>query len=225
MKLLGIDTALGACSAAVMSGDRVLAQAHEEMVRGHAEALAPMVERVMREAGVAFSELERLAVTTGPGTFTGQRVGLAFVRALAVALQRPAVGVTTLDAMAAQALAGDEAAWAAVVLDAKRDEIYLGARLASGASLSVPVLLPVADAVDRIVTLAGEAGSAPLLVGSAAESFLSRLAERGMTARVSDVRQPDAIFVARLGAIAAHPQEPPRPLYLRAPDAKLPGAA
>jgi tRNA threonylcarbamoyladenosine biosynthesis protein TsaB len=75
------------------------------------------------------------------------------------------------------------------------------------------------------VMLAASAGAAPLLVGSAAENLMARLAERGVAARLGDVRQPDAIFVARLGAIAAHPQEPPRPLYLRAPDAKLPGAA
>jgi tRNA threonylcarbamoyladenosine biosynthesis protein TsaB len=225
MKILGIDTALGACSAAVLAGDRVLAHAHEEMVRGHAEALAPMVERVMRDAGLGFSELERLAVTTGPGTFTGQRVGLAFVRALAVALQRPAVGITTLDVMAAEGLARHGGAWAAVVLDAKRDEIYLGARLNSGASAFAPSLLPAEKAVDSIVMLAASAGAAPLLVGSAAETLVARLAERGVPARLGGVRQPDAIFVARLGAIAAHPQEPPRPLYLRAPDAKLPGAA
>jgi tRNA threonylcarbamoyladenosine biosynthesis protein TsaB len=225
MKILGIDTALGACSAAVLAGDRVLAHAHEEMVRGHAEALAPMVERVMRETGLGFSELERLAVTTGPGTFTGQRVGLAFVRALAVALQRPAVGITTLDAMAAESLARQNGAWAAVVLDAKRDEIYLGARLNSGASACPPSLLTVEKAVETIVMLAASVGAAPLLVGSAAEAILAGLAQHGVAARVSDVRQPDAIFVARLGAIAAHPQEPPRPLYLRAPDAKLPSAA
>ena len=73
----------------------------EEMERGHAEALAPMVEEAMREAGIAFAALDRLAVTTGPGTFTGQRVGLAFMRGLRLALKMPLIGVTTLEAMAA----------------------------------------------------------------------------------------------------------------------------
>ena len=83
---------------------RVLAHEHVDMARGHAEALAPMVEDVMRRAGCAFSELDRIGVTTGPGTFAGQRVGLAFARALALALKKPAIGVTTLDVMAAEAL-------------------------------------------------------------------------------------------------------------------------
>jgi len=82
--ILAVDTALGACSVAVLDGERILAHHFEEMARGHAEALAPMVEETMRKAGVAFAALERLAVTTGPGTFTGQRVGLAFMRGLRV---------------------------------------------------------------------------------------------------------------------------------------------
>ncbi len=224
MRILGIDTALGACSAAVLSDGQILAAAHEEMVRGHAEALAPMVARVMRDAALPFSQLDRLAVTTGPGTFTGQRVGLAFVRALSVALQRPAVGVTTPDVMAAEALSREAAPWAAVVLDAKRGEVYFGARVASGETASAPSLLLLDDAITRIRALAAGKESPPLLVGSASETVLSRLTEHGVAARCSLVRQPDAVFVARLGANAPHPQEPPRPLYLRAPDAKLPAA-
>ena len=212
MRILGIDTALGVCSAAVLDGGEIAARAHEEMVRGHAEALAPMVDGVMRQARLAFSELDRLAVTTGPGTFTGQRVGLAFVRALSVGLHRPAVGVTSLDVMAAEALSREAASWAAVVLDAKRGEVYFGARRASGETASAPSLLPLDDAVARILTMAAGEGAAPLLVGSAAETVLARLAERGIAAQLSAVRQPDAVFVARLGANAPHPQEPPRPL-------------
>jgi hypothetical protein len=92
VKLLAVDTALGACSVALIETGRVLAHRHQLMDRGHAEALAPMVADVMR--GIAFGELGRLAVTTGPGTFTGQRVGLAFMRGMRVALGRPLIGVT-----------------------------------------------------------------------------------------------------------------------------------
>ncbi|MFL6689772.1 MAG: tRNA (adenosine(37)-N6)-threonylcarbamoyltransferase complex dimerization subunit type 1 TsaB, partial [Alphaproteobacteria bacterium] len=77
MKILAVDTALGACSVAVLSDKQVLSHRYEIMDRGHAEALAPMVQRAMQDAGLSFADLERLAVTTGPGTFTGQRVGLA----------------------------------------------------------------------------------------------------------------------------------------------------
>src|SRR5271169_756924 len=103
MKILAADTALGACSVALLDDARVFAHRFEPMERGHAEALAPMVDEAMREAGLAFAELDRLAVTTGPGTFTGQRVGLAFMRGLRVALKKPLAGITTLEAMAAAA--------------------------------------------------------------------------------------------------------------------------
>src|ERR1700749_2279846 len=104
MNILAADTALGACSAAILDDDKVLAHRFVAMERGHAEAIAPMVDEAMRESGVSFAALDRLAVTTGPGTFTGQRVGLAFMRGLRVALKRPLIGVTTLATMAAQAM-------------------------------------------------------------------------------------------------------------------------
>ena len=104
MKILAVDTALGACSVALLSGDKILAHSFEEMARGHAERLAPMVQETMAKAGIAFSDIDRLAVTTGPGTFTGQRVGLAFMRGLRIALKKPLTGVTTLEAMAAGAM-------------------------------------------------------------------------------------------------------------------------
>src|SRR5438105_13722419 len=99
MKVLAVDTALGACSAALLDNEHILARRFEPMDRGHAERLVPMVEEIMREADVEFASLDRLAVTTGPGTFTGQRVGLAFMRGLRVALHRPLIGITTPAAM------------------------------------------------------------------------------------------------------------------------------
>ena len=92
MKTLAVDTALGACSVAITADGETLAHHWVAMPRGHAEALAPMVEQAMAEAGFAFADLDRLAVTTGPGTFTGQRVGLAFMRGLRIALGKPLIG-------------------------------------------------------------------------------------------------------------------------------------
>ncbi len=120
MKILAVDTALGACSVALLEGESVAAHRCVAMERGHAEALAPMVEEAM--AGHDFASLERLGVTTGPGTFTGQRVGLAFMRGLKVALGIPLAGVTTLAAMAAQAKAECGTARAIALHDARRDE-------------------------------------------------------------------------------------------------------
>src|SRR6266850_2221235 len=102
MKILAVDTTFGACSVAVRAGETLLARRFERMERGHAEALAPMVEEALHASGVAFPELDRLGVTTGPGTFTGQRVGLAFMRGLRIALAKPLLGVTTLSVMARQ---------------------------------------------------------------------------------------------------------------------------
>ena len=221
MIILAVDTALGACSAALVSDGRVLAHQHREMARGHAEALAPMVEDIMRRAGRAFSEIERIGVTTGPGTFAGQRVGLAFARALALALAKPAVGVTTLETMAAEALSRTESrGWAVAAADAKRGEIYLGARSA-GSSLLEPTLVPLAEAASRLTSLAERNGVDIVLAGTAADALSPLLRSAGFVPSDSLVRQPDAIFVAQLAALAPA-GAPPRPLYVRPPDAKLP---
>jgi tRNA threonylcarbamoyladenosine biosynthesis protein TsaB len=201
---------------------QTLAHQHLPMVRGHAEALAPMVDAMMRGAGVSFAALDRIAVTTGPGTFTGQRVGLAFARALGLALKRPVIGVTTLDAMGQEALAKyPDAAWALVAADAKRGEVYLGARSISRGTLVSPELIRLEATVERIAALALNQGPV-VLAGTAADSLKPILEQAGLQPFDSLVRQPDAVFVARL-AMGAPDGPPPKPLYLRAPDAKLPG--
>src|SRR5204862_5654788 len=103
MLILAIDTALDACAAGVLDTDagKLIAQESQPMKRGHAEALMPLIARVMREAGIAFANLDRIAVTTGPGSFTGLRVGLSAARGIALAADRPVVGLTTLSAYAA----------------------------------------------------------------------------------------------------------------------------
>jgi len=211
-KVLAVDTALGACSVAVLDGDTVLAHQFVEMTRGHAEALAPMVDDAMRQAGVAFSALGRLAVTTGPGTFTGQRVGLAFMRGLRVGLKKPLIGVTTLEAMAAAAQKNR----AAAIHDAKRDEAYLSL-WENGAVILEPAVLPFAEAAARIRAFGHCA-----LCGTGAAKAGEML---GAAFEMTDIRQPDALWVARLAITRPIPDRPPAPLYLRAPDAKLPAGA
>ena len=212
MKILAVDTALGACSAALLGGGSVLARLFVAMERGHAEALAPMVEAVMREADIGFSAVDRLAVTVGPGTFTGQRVGLAFMRALRVALNRPLTGVTSLAAIAEQARAETGADHAAVIHDARRSEVYLeiddgGARLARFEDVSS--------------ALRGVTGTL-VLAGTAASRMAEILEAEGRTFLLSKITAPDAQWVARLAAKSEPQESAPRPLYLRAPDAKLP---
>lgn len=210
LKILAVDTALGACSVAVLDGENVLAHHFEDMVRGHAEALAPMVDDTMRKAGIAFAALDRLAVTTGPGTFTGQRVGLAFMRGLRIALKKPLVGVTTLEAMAF-ATGGEHAA---AIHDARRDEAYLLLRDKEEVILP-PTVMPFAEAVARIRDFGPCA-----LCGTGAAAAKTTL-DNGF--QLTDIRQPDALWAARLAMTQPLSNTPPAPLYLRAPDAKLPG--
>ncbi|GAA0588175.1 tRNA (adenosine(37)-N6)-threonylcarbamoyltransferase complex dimerization subunit type 1 TsaB [Rhizomicrobium electricum] len=207
-RILAVDTTFGACSAAVLEGGRVLAHRCEIMQRGHAEALAPMVEAVMAGAGLAFADLHRLAVTTGPGSFTGQRVGLAFMRGLRVALDKPLIGVTSLAAMAAAARAETGCAVAAAVHDAKRGEVYLETTAGHAAAV-----MSVADAQAIVAAFSSMA-----LAGTGAA--LMALPH----ATVTNILAPDAVWVARLAGIAPDTEAAPRPLYLRPPDAKLPAA-
>jgi len=212
VKILAVDTALGACSAALLDKGRVLAHRHLAMDRGHAEALAPMVEEIMAEAGASFAAIDRLGVTTGPGTFTGQRVGLAFMRGLRIALGVPLIGVTTLRAMAEQAKEEVGVTRAVALHDAKRDEVYIEIENALE-----PSVLLFASALDLLRNIPADPPVA--LAGTAASRACDALANKFL---LSGIRQPDARFVARLASDAAPTREAPRPLYLRAPDAKLP---
>jgi tRNA threonylcarbamoyladenosine biosynthesis protein TsaB len=216
VKILAADTALGACSVAVLDGARALAHRFETMERGHAEALAPMVEEAMRQSGIAFADIERLAVTTGPGTFTGQRVGLAFMRGLRVALKKPLVGVTTLEAMCAAARDEAKADYAAAIHDARRGEAYLTITSKTGVLLP-PTLVTLDTAAAKISEIVPQAPVA--FAGTAAQMVAERFGKRAM---VTSILQPDALWVARLAAAAPEPAQAPHPLYLRAPDAKLP---
>lgn len=223
LKLLAFDTAQGALSAAIIGGEGVLAHRFEPRTRGHAENLMPMLEAVMAEAGLGFADLDALAVTIGPGTFTGLRVGLAAARGLALARSLPLVGVTTLEALAEPVQAGAGEAIAAA-FDAKRGEIYLQTFDANHASLTEPMLVSLEEAPAHV------RGDAFVCAGTGAGLLAAALGQKGIAARLSEApAQPDARSVGRIAAarLAARGTEAfriaPAPLYLRAPDAKLPG--
>lgn len=208
MITLGLDTCLAACSVALLDGDRVLSARSEVMARGHQERLAPMAAAVMAEAGLPFSALERIGATVGPGSFTGLRVGVAFAKGLAAALGVQAVGVGTLEALAAQA---EGLVFAAI--DARRDQLYLQA-FEAGEPLMAPDALHRDVAAARLAEIA--AGRPLTLIGSGA----GLLAPMVPTAEIVAAEGADARDVARLAA--GRSPSALKPLYLRAPDAKLP---
>ncbi|MCG8696389.1 MAG: tRNA (adenosine(37)-N6)-threonylcarbamoyltransferase complex dimerization subunit type 1 TsaB [Minwuiales bacterium] len=217
MRVLGLDTTLGACSVGIIDGDRLLARRFEPMARGHAEALMPMVEAARREAGLDFADLDLLAATVGPGTFTGVRVGLAAARGLALASGLPLAGVTTLEAIAASVTAPPpDAASILVAIDARRAELYCQAFTLDRTPLTEPRVVAPARAADDLPD------GVPLVVGSGA-ALVQRAVERPV-ALVQDgaAVEPDAAVVARIAAGRGLPPSdapPVEPLYLRAPDA------
>lgn len=217
MLVLAIDTALEACAAAVLDTESgsLLAGEQLAMARGHAEALMPLVERVMVTADVGFGALDRIAVTTGPGSFTGLRVGISAARGFALAAARPVVGVTTLSAFAAPFVAegGDHPIMSAI--DARHDQVYCQTVQGDGAVLQPPRLVPVAEA------LSAARFGAPLITGNAARLIAGRWpADAPPPLRVEASAAPDIAWVAWLGAAADPASALARPLYLRAPDAR-----
>jgi tRNA threonylcarbamoyladenosine biosynthesis protein TsaB len=217
MRVLAIDTALGACAAAVLDTASGAVTAHESqtMSRGHAEALMPLIARVMERARLDFSELDRIAVTTGPGSFTGLRVGIAAARGLGLAAGKPVVGLTTLAAYAAPLIAANDTLPVAAAIDARHDHLYLQVFGVGGRTLVSPRLAPLREA------LRAAAGGGPRLVGNAAE-ILAKAWPAGAEppSKIVQSDAPDIDWVARLGAAAEDTGAPPKPLYLRAPDAQ-----
>jgi len=222
MRVLAIDTALAACSAAVLDTDYggILASESLPMLRGHAEALMPLLQRVMNDAGMAFPDLDRVAVTTGPGSFTGLRVGIAAARGIALAAEKPAVGISTLSAYAAPHMAEDGKFPVVAAIDARHAHVYLQVFAADGRSFTAPRLAPLRDAIQA-------AAEAPCcIVGSAAQAVAAGLAATQPAPAAIDGRAaPDIIWVARMGAVLPEERTALKPLYLRAPDAQPQNAA
>ena len=222
MRVLAIDTALEACSAAVLDTERAGVSAHESlpMLRGHAEALIPLIARLLERARLTFSEIDRIAVTTGPGSFTGLRVGISAARGIALAAGKPAVGLSTLAAFAAPFIAADDTQPVVVAVDARHDHVYLQVFGPGGRTLVTPRLVPLREALRAAAT------GAPRLTGTAANMLAAAWpASERPPAAVEQRQAPDIDWVARLGAAAVETGSPPKPLYLRAPDAQPQDAA
>ncbi len=216
MLVLAIDTALAACAAAVFdSRFGMLAAESLAMARGHAEALMPLVARVMDAAQTEFVELDRIAVTVGPGSFTGLRVGVSAARGIALASGKPAVGLSTLSAYAAPHIAQEDGAAIMAAIDARHDRVYLQVFASSGRTLVGPQVAPVEEVVRTGLP-------APVrVVGSAAGLIAARWpGDQAPPLIVAPDDAPAIEWVARIGAAAAGTDASPTPLYLRPPDAR-----
>jgi tRNA threonylcarbamoyladenosine biosynthesis protein TsaB len=216
--VLGIDTSAAACSAALWRDGAVAAAERREMRRGHAEALMPMIERVMATADADYRRLAAVAVVAGPGAFTGLRIGLAAARGLALAASVPAIGISAFAAIAAgvpAAVRGERAL--AIAIDTKRGDVYLQCFDAALAPVGAPRVAAAAELTAALpqgpLCVAGD-GSA--LVGTA-------LVGSGRDLAFASAAPPDAAVVAALGAErlagGARPLPAPEPIYLRAPEA------
>jgi tRNA threonylcarbamoyladenosine biosynthesis protein TsaB len=218
MRLLAIDTALDACSVAVVDMGHAAAVpfvSTSRMARGHAEVLVPRIAEVVGAAG-GFGTIDRIAVTVGPGSFTGIRVGLSAARALALALRRPAVGVSTLAALAAPLMESDDYIPIAIAIDARNERVYFqmfgpGGRTIVGARCAT------------VKEAARAAGIGPVkVIGSGARMIVAAGAATGCDFRLAEpfAEVPDIRWVAEIGAVADPDAAPARPYYLRPPDAR-----
>lgn len=213
MKLLAIDTALNACSAAIVDGTTVLARVASSGGKGNAERLLPLLDQARQQAGIALEDLDGIVATVGPGSFTGIRTALATARGLGLALGKPVWGITTTAALAKAAARPGHGTVA--VIDARRDEVYIQVFNADGAPATEPLLLALGDAVALLP-------SGPLhLVGSGA-ALLKQAAGRDDLVLSPADPDPDPVIVAQLAAAMPVPDHPPAPLYIRPPDAALP---
>lgn len=217
MILLALDTALDACAAAIARGDLAapeFVRVSEVIGRGHAEKLMAVVDATLTRAGVVLTDVDAFAVCIGPGSFTGIRVGVAAARGFAVATGRPAIGVSSLEALAAEAREMAPGRPVLALLDARKDEVYAQPFGADGAPLADPVVIAPSLAGELALRFgAGLVGSGAALVAPFAPGCPV----------VGEQAFPDVVTLARLALARLARGEtlrPPAPLYVRPADAK-----
>ena len=216
MRILAIDTALGASSVALLDTETnvILAEETQEMARGHAEAIVPMVARVVVAAGLNFQSIDRFGVVVGPGSFTGIRIGIAAARGFALAHRKPSVGVSCLSAFAAPLVALKQAIPIVCVIDARHGMVFFQLFGSDGRVQQGPMLISVDDLVDRLgersVHLVGDASD---IVAAALRK--ARIGFRPLDEQVLQGKAVDIGWVARLAALADPAIALAKPLYLR----------
>ena len=219
---LALDTSADVCAAALFRDGACLGERRRDMTRGHAEALVPMVQELAAAAGVALVEIDIVGVTKGPGSFTGLRTGLAAARGFALAAGAVAVGVSSLDAVAQGAVRTCRPAGPVLcVLETRRTDFFAQLFDAAGGALTAPAVLDAAG----VFALTG--GLTPLLAGNAVQRLLvGHAGDSGRFGRVPGDGCPDPEDIAAIAEAILNKEglasDTLSPLYLRAPEAKLP---
>ncbi|MER9657777.1 tRNA (adenosine(37)-N6)-threonylcarbamoyltransferase complex dimerization subunit type 1 TsaB [Mesorhizobium sp. M0152] len=213
MRLLAIDCAASLCAACVYdaAAKRELGRQVLDLGKGHAEHLMAVIAEALKASAIQYGDLGAIAVSVGPGSFTGLRVGVSTARGLALALKIPAIGVTTLEALAAEAAAAFPDRPVLAALDAGREEIHAALYDEMSSLTYGPAVITLNDAV----AMATENSS--VLAGTAARQIAisaGRAFETGPETATADI-----VTYARLAA-AKGEGERPKPLYLRGADAK-----
>jgi len=225
MKVLGLDSATVACSAALCDDSTLLSRRYEAMRRGQSEALVPMIEEVLSEAQLQAGDLDLIAVTVGPGAFTGLRIAIATALGLSLASGVTAAGISTMEALAYGARVENAGPGPVITaLDSRRDDIYLQGFSEDGLALG-DVEAVASGALGLWASTAPFKGPA-MLIGDAAERTIGPFADAGLTIHLDlGHAVPDAAHVAALAAqktLKGLPLLELRPLYLRPPDAVVP---
>ena len=222
MRILAVDGALARASAAVWADGRVLARARVDGARGQPTQLPLLAQQVLREAGLEATALDAVAAVVGPGGFTGLRAALALAQGLALAIGRPAIGVTTGEALAAGLPAArrkGREVWACI--DTRRGRLLLE-RFAPGADAAMAP--PQSLAPEELPACQVP----PLLAGDAVAMAIPVLAARGLTAEDSGLHLPDAADAAAVAALRLAGRLPPLPalpLYVEPPAVRAPPQA
>ena len=218
MIVLAFDTALAACTAGVWRDGTVMASQSVPTPQGHAEALMPMIEQVMAAANIDYADLDRIAVTVGPGSFTGLRVGIATARGLAMAAHKPVIGVSTTEVLAAAVPLHErhDAAGAArrilSVVDSKRDDVFAQAFAVDGTANTEVLNVGYAALAETFV-------GHLIIVGDASTRALEALGQNAVGSSA-----PSVCTVAQIALIASSrliDLRGPLPIYVRAPDVTL----
>lgn len=210
MITLAIDTASINCAVAIIKNGVSMARVCETLSKGHAEKLIGEIIAATKEAKVSLSMIDRIAVNIGPGSFTGVRIGVATARALALALQKPAIGVSSLEAIAFEANNHFQKNHVIALIDAGRNMVY---RQDFDENLRPIIPAKVQNSKDVIETI----DSKTVLAGPFAETIGKMAGQNDNLIFVMEA--PDVISFALLSEKKT-PDDLPKPLYLRGADAK-----